>query len=96
MTQVADIVQYREPLDFDEDLRKDALIGGEGPASKRVGKGVEFRQDKTGLEPHPHGNSGQCFLEMFVIDLDALLVIDAHVSNLEGIDGVLAFSLELA
>lgn len=96
MTQVADIVQDGETLDLDEDLGKDALVGGEGPACNRVSKGVEFGEDETGLESYPHGDSRQCFLEMFVVNLDALLVIDAHVPDLEGVDGVLALPLELA
>lgn len=96
MTQVSDIVQNRETFDLDEDLGKDAFVGGKGPAGYRVGEGVEFRENETGLESHPHGDCGQCLFEMIVVDLDALLVIDAHVPDLEGVDGVLAFSLELA
>lgn len=33
---------------------------------------------------------------MLVVDFNALLVIDAHVPDLEGVDGVLAISLKLA
>ena len=96
MAQVADVVDDGQIPDFDVDLGEHGFVGGVVAAGNREGDGVELRKDEGGFKADPHGDGGQCFLEMVVADLDGLQVGNAHLSNLGAVDGELAFALEVA